>query len=392
MAYRKIDPSMWDDDLMIDLPTVEQRFLWVYLLCGPHTTPLPGLFTATAGGIAEGLRIPFGNVSEGLAELVRRGRIQVDERRRLIRVVNAPRYNLPENGNVLRSWWALYKTIPESPLKTAHLVSMEAAISGQKQDVLTAWAETFGTIPKPWVNVPETLSIPSPTHKHKHKHQHEHQHTPSPPAAVGVSRPPKPQEPPPTGPLSAIVNKQLARLSAPTATEPAANVPGQNFPLGGWPGCPGTHQERQDALTRAYAILNAQVGDGRWKPATIPLTESIAAALRMHPLCAEPDPYTALTETVVLGVRGHAIFAEGKGNRQLHILLREANLNHVLEHARARAKGIDPNRSGPKPPRPSVPLSESHAPPVFKPPEEPPKTTPEERRAVLERARQARQT
>ena len=42
MSYRKIDPRMWDDERFATL-TQPTKLVWMLILTGPHTTPLPGL-------------------------------------------------------------------------------------------------------------------------------------------------------------------------------------------------------------------------------------------------------------------------------------------------------------------------------------------------------------
>jgi hypothetical protein len=158
MAYRKIDPTMWDDEQFIGLESNDTRLLFVYLLTGPDVTPLPGLIVTGAAAISEGLRMGFETVSKGLAELSRKGRIEIDARHRVIRIPNAPRYNAAENPNVLKGFWNHWKKVPESPLKYAHLASLEACIDPADAKMVATWRATFGTVPRPSGNGFETVT------------------------------------------------------------------------------------------------------------------------------------------------------------------------------------------------------------------------------------------
>lgn len=420
MAYRKINPLMWDDDAFLDLSSHEVRLLWCYLLTGPQTTPLPGLFIATPGALAEGLRMVPETVAEGLAELSRKGRIQVDDRRRLIRVVNAPRYNPPENGNVLRSWWALYKTITDCPIKAAHLEALEAALEGAKPDTIKAWAATFGTLPKPSANPSETIlqMLPEPfaTHKHLHEHEQEHQHQHS-PDVMGVPQGPIPKSQIPTGPETPIRTPEdhpwMAPGAAGKALEPSGTTiptreaptpvptsvarPEANagpsmpipepYPPGGWPKCPAKHEGRQAQVKAAYELLRATMdSNGLWKPfEQLPIYEQgmVAGALRVPPLADQPNPYDCLTMEVVAGLKSNDLFRKAN-MRQLRVVLKPDNLAIAIQTARDQAKGVNPNGAPKGSPSPKpVPKPEYYVEEEFHRPD------PEETRKAREEALRA---
>jgi len=52
--YRNVSVRMWGDERFRRLSN-DAKFLWLYLLTGPHTTALPGLFAASKAHIAEEL-------------------------------------------------------------------------------------------------------------------------------------------------------------------------------------------------------------------------------------------------------------------------------------------------------------------------------------------------
>lgn len=141
MAYRKIDPRLWDDERFVELSCVE-KLLWLYLLTGPHTTSLPGLWIVGIGELVDGLRLPAKSLQAGLEKLEAMGRLVLNPRSRLIRIPNAPRYNRPENARVLKAWFKLWSDIPDCQQKYDHLDSLRAAVFSPRADEDTSDPET----------------------------------------------------------------------------------------------------------------------------------------------------------------------------------------------------------------------------------------------------------
>jgi hypothetical protein len=159
MAYRKIDPRLWDDERFVDLTTV-QKLLWLYLLTGPHTTSLPGLWIVGIGELVDGLRLPDKAVREALSVLEGTGMLIHNPRVRLVRVPNAPKYNRPENARVLKAWFRLWQSIPDCQQKFDHLASLRDSIAApvprdEADDASAApplgaaWATLFGSVTVP---------------------------------------------------------------------------------------------------------------------------------------------------------------------------------------------------------------------------------------------------
>jgi hypothetical protein len=178
--YRKIAVRMWIDDKFrrLSAPFPCAQVLWTYLLSGPHTTNVPGLFAAGESALAEALGWPLDfhesfrkaypgglsgsppqNISDGLseslffalkndpeiarlervfdaknalknaakgmlrsfrecfAELVSEGMVKADWTARVVWIPRAFDYNIPENPNVVRGWRAHWDEIPECGLK-----------------------------------------------------------------------------------------------------------------------------------------------------------------------------------------------------------------------------------------------------------------------------------
>lgn len=157
MAYRKIDPRLWDDENFVELTTVE-KLLWLYLLTGPHTTSLPGLWIVGIGELVDGLRLPEKSIRAGLDKLQAMRRLVLNPRLRLVRVPNAPRYNRPDNARVLKSWFRMWSDIPECQQKYDHLESLRASVFAPRGDeqpadseahaapLIAQWKATFGAV------------------------------------------------------------------------------------------------------------------------------------------------------------------------------------------------------------------------------------------------------
>jgi len=166
MAFRKIDPRIWDDERFVDLTAVQKLF-WFYILTGPHATSLPGLWIVGIGELVDGLRFPDRSVREALSVLEGTGMLIHNPRLRLIRVPNAPKYNRPENARVLKSWFRLWQSIPDCQQKFDHLASLQASMSAPApkddaesddvaaQPLMATWLATFGSL-----TVPRCYTVP----------------------------------------------------------------------------------------------------------------------------------------------------------------------------------------------------------------------------------------
>ena len=77
--------------------------LFVYLLTGPHTTNIPGLFSAGEAGLAEALGWPLKGFREAFGEACRKPLVKADWKARLCWIPNAIKFNKPESPNVVRS-------------------------------------------------------------------------------------------------------------------------------------------------------------------------------------------------------------------------------------------------------------------------------------------------
>ena len=130
--YRKVDPRVWDDEKFVEWDDLK-RNLWLLLLTGPAVEPVPGLQLGGVASLAETLRRPLETVQGRFTTLSLEGRVQVDERFRIIRVVRALEYNRPENQYQVFGWFKAWESLPNSQLKYDHIDSIREACAKADQ-------------------------------------------------------------------------------------------------------------------------------------------------------------------------------------------------------------------------------------------------------------------
>lgn len=140
--YRNVEPAMWDSADFKALSPPEKptaQFLWLYLLTGPATGPIPGLFVFSVAETAERFRWPLKGTWQAFGELLAKKRSGppmaiYDESSRLLWLPRAitPDRNLPPNPNVVKSWRRPWAELPECELK------------GRAASVLDTILETLG--------------------------------------------------------------------------------------------------------------------------------------------------------------------------------------------------------------------------------------------------------
>lgn len=118
--YRKIDTRMWGDSKFRELssPKPSAQYVWMFLLTGPQTSNIPGLFHAGEMALAEELGWSVEGFREAFREVSRKGLAKADWNARVVWIPNAVKYNQPESPNVVKSWRYAWDEIPECALKT----------------------------------------------------------------------------------------------------------------------------------------------------------------------------------------------------------------------------------------------------------------------------------
>ena len=118
MRFRTISTRIWGDEKFRSLsgPQPNAKYLFIYLLTGPHTTSLPGLSAARMESLAahlEWLPKPF---AERFQELSSKGMAKADWEAGLVWLPNSLKYQPPPNPNVALGWARQIEELPECRL------------------------------------------------------------------------------------------------------------------------------------------------------------------------------------------------------------------------------------------------------------------------------------
>jgi len=133
--YRKVHVCVWADAKFraLSSPNPNGQSLWLYLLTGPHTTQIPGLFTGGEAGLAEALGWPLEGFRKAFREVFSQGMVEADWKARVVWLPNAPKYNPPESPNVALSWLRALDEIADCPLKDKAVKALKAFLEGLGQ-------------------------------------------------------------------------------------------------------------------------------------------------------------------------------------------------------------------------------------------------------------------
>ena len=132
--YRRVTVRMYGDERFMRLSPMQPsgQALWLYLLTGPHTGPIPGVFVAGRAALAETLGWELEAFAKAFAEVVGEGLAEFDAKTRICFVPNAIRHNVPPNPNVVKSWRAHWLLLPECDMRDriyAHLLEVLSEVS-----------------------------------------------------------------------------------------------------------------------------------------------------------------------------------------------------------------------------------------------------------------------
>lgn len=135
MNYVRFCPRFWIDEKVLSL-SEDAKILLFYILTCPHRT-VEGLFRLPKPYICADLEWSMERLAEPFAELLRQGFIRYDETVGVILIINALKYQYPENPNQIKSALAKLAELPETPLLK------------ELQGLAEGLAEGFGKPPTP---------------------------------------------------------------------------------------------------------------------------------------------------------------------------------------------------------------------------------------------------
>jgi hypothetical protein len=144
--YRHIETRIWGDEKFRRLSTQKPsgQALWLYLLTGPHTSNLPGLWLAGKRQLAEALGWSDEDFDRCWAELEREGMAQADWGARVIWLPKSIKYNPPDNPNVVKKWAVSLADLPECNLKRQAMALWREHLAGRGEAFAQVNADVLG--------------------------------------------------------------------------------------------------------------------------------------------------------------------------------------------------------------------------------------------------------
>ncbi|WP_336284184.1 DnaT-like ssDNA-binding domain-containing protein [Citrobacter arsenatis] len=152
--YRKVKITMWDDPkfrALSSLPPSGQS-LFIYLLTGPFTGIIPGLFKAGRAAMAEELGWDGEAFDLALDEAITLGLVKFDPKARIFWLPNAAKHNPPGSINVVKSWGRAFELLPDCDLKLEAWKSLKSACYGVSEAIGLAFDKA----------IPLPKAMPSP--------------------------------------------------------------------------------------------------------------------------------------------------------------------------------------------------------------------------------------
>ncbi len=143
--YRKIEVRMWGDEKFCALSPMPPsgQGLWVFLLTGPHTGPIPGLFRSGRAAMAEELDWEQEAFDEAFREVLTQGMAKADWKAKVVWIPKAILCNRPESPNVVTSWGSEWDLIPECDLKREAYEYLRASIHALGEGFAKAFDKAF---------------------------------------------------------------------------------------------------------------------------------------------------------------------------------------------------------------------------------------------------------
>ena len=178
--YRKIETRTWSDEKFRALSPMQPsgQALWFFLLTGPHTGPVPGMFRAGRAAMAEELDWEQEAFDEAFREAFDQGMVKADFKARFVWLPNAVKYNPPESPNVATSWGREAALLPECALRDEAVSELRQFLKALNDKYLQAFDKAYG---KPSL---KPSAKPSPNQEQEQEQEQEQDKTPTPPSRV----------------------------------------------------------------------------------------------------------------------------------------------------------------------------------------------------------------
>lgn len=183
--YRKIEVRTWADERFRGLSPIQPsgQGLWFFLLTGPHTGPIPGLFRAGRAAMAEELDWGMEAFDKAFQEVSEHGMAKADFKARLVWLPNALKHNKPESPNVVRSWRVEMELLPECDLKNEAIERIRENLESIGPSYVAAFDEVVSYHAKKPAQKPS--GKPSPKTMPNQEQEQEQERTPLTPLGEG---------------------------------------------------------------------------------------------------------------------------------------------------------------------------------------------------------------
>ena len=147
MRYYEVSVRTWVSADFKSL-TQEGQLLWLFFLCGPIKTPLPGFYSVGSGACLDHLRWPVDKFINAMQELKDRNMLVFDDKYNVVYLPKWAKYNRPpSNPNVLKSWLSLLENVPDCELKKKYIDDLTAVVrelDASIQAILDGWIRLYG--------------------------------------------------------------------------------------------------------------------------------------------------------------------------------------------------------------------------------------------------------
>lgn len=168
MAYAKVEETFWHDPLVRSLTETGRHFFF-YLITSPHRNRI-GCYVLDPLYAAADLQWSPERVSEGVAELVRRGRISWDAEHRVVFIRRHAKHNTLENQLVINGALADLRALPDTLLLSDARAALEEYKRPHYRPLLDALSQRLGQQLPQRLETPTPEPVPQPlTHQQSHQ-------------------------------------------------------------------------------------------------------------------------------------------------------------------------------------------------------------------------------
>lgn len=187
--YRKIEVRTWSDERFRNLSNIAPsgQGLWFFLLTGPHTSPIPGLFRAGRAAMAEELGWENEAFDKAFQEVSDEGMAKADFKARLVWLPNALKHNKPESPNVVRSWRVELNLLPECDLRNEAISHIRKTLESIGTSYVQAFDEICAKEPRKTTSKASGKALPKAM---PNQEQEQEQEQEVPPNATPAASPP----------------------------------------------------------------------------------------------------------------------------------------------------------------------------------------------------------